>query len=154
MQSFDHDVVQQFIEINEASGLTRIRTMNLESWEYEYELETDFDNKKIDGIHVQYNPDIITKELVDELHANGKIISVWIDSNSKHYKEDEQFYMSLARVGVDMICTDYPAEATSGTAIPTCLDIQTTSPFSWHSTALGQKSVSRETTFVDIADQN
>lgn len=130
MQSFDHDAVQQFIDINEASGLSRIRTMNLESWDYESAIKTDLDNMKVDGIHVQFNPDIITSELVDKLHANGKIISVWFLSNSPNYNEDESFYKTIAKAGVDMVCTDFPAHASSGTAIPNYIEDKNLSPIS------------------------
>ncbi len=49
--------------------------------------------------------------LVNELHENGKIVAVWIDSSVDIYQENDDFYRKIYDLGVDMLTTDYPLKA-------------------------------------------
>lgn len=45
------------------------------------------------------------------MHANGKIVAVWIETNQDQYTEDEEFYKQIYDLKVDMLTTDHPLQA-------------------------------------------
>ena len=48
----------------------------------------------------------LTKEVVDNCHAQGKKVGVWVDRSV--HAESEEFYRLLFSMKVDFFCTDYP----------------------------------------------
>ena len=44
------------------------------------------------------------------MHANGKIVAVWLD-NDCPIKEDESFYQLVYDLKIDMLTTDFPEKA-------------------------------------------
>lgn len=60
------------------------------------------------GSHLQITH--VTADLVNKMHANGKIVAVWIDLG-EDYEEDEDFYKSVYDLGIDMLTTDHPEVA-------------------------------------------
>ena len=57
-----------------------------------------------DGINISAN--YITAEVVEACHSRGKRIGVWI--RAKDFKETEEFYHEMFRIGTDFICADMP----------------------------------------------
>lgn len=45
------------------------------------------------------------------MHANGKIVAVWLDKDCKEVVEDESFYQKVYDMQIDMLTTDFPQEA-------------------------------------------
>lgn len=60
------------------------------------------------GSHFQITH--VTPDLVNKMHANGKIVAVWIDLEEA-YEEDEDFYKNVYDLGIDMLTTDHPEVA-------------------------------------------
>jgi glycerophosphoryl diester phosphodiesterase len=60
-----------------------------------------------DGINISAN--YMTKEVVDACHERGKRIGVWI--RAKDFKETDEFYHEMFKIGVDFICADLPLRA-------------------------------------------
>ena len=54
----------------------------------------------------------LTKDLVDDYHRMGKIVSIWIDNTApkEAYEENDELYKRAYDIGVDMINTDFPED--------------------------------------------
>ena len=64
------------------------------------------------GSHMQINS--IDEQLVKDMHDNGKLVVVWIDTPAllDHiYEENDDFYMKCYDLGIDMITTDHVQRA-------------------------------------------
>ena len=61
------------------------------------------------GIGVNVSLEHVSTQLVENLHANGKLVVVWIDTNKT--KEGPEAYCRMLDLGIDSYCTDFPLEA-------------------------------------------
>lgn len=63
------------------------------------------------GCHIQLP--LVSSELVSKLHASGKIVAVWVETDPeyKSYEEDEEFYRKLYDMEVDLLTTNQPSVA-------------------------------------------
>jgi glycerophosphoryl diester phosphodiesterase len=122
VQSFDHDFLQEFESINQASNLARkdglqkeIPTIYLHNYFYNEMLCTNekmaSKNEMGQGSHLQIHH--CTPELVQLMKAAGKIVAVWVDGDAppELYAENDEFYQRVYDLGVDMLTTDYPLYA-------------------------------------------
>ena len=57
-----------------------------------------------DGINISAN--YINQEVVDHCHRKGMRIGVWV--RAKDFKETEEFYDEMFKIGTDFICADQP----------------------------------------------
>lgn len=115
VQSFDHEILGEFENFNK-NNQQKVNTIYLQNYYYDVPL-----NKTIDeltskdgqgaGSHFQIN--YVTKELVERMHAAGKIVIIWIDQTvpKEVYEENDDFYRKVYDLGVDMLTTDYPLRA-------------------------------------------
>ena len=60
-----------------------------------------------DGINISAN--YINAEVVEACHRRGKRIGVWI--RAKDFKETDEFYNEMFKIGTDFICADFPLRA-------------------------------------------
>jgi glycerophosphoryl diester phosphodiesterase len=63
------------------------------------------------GSHMQISS--LTAKIVQEMHKNGKIVAIWVDTSAPKdlYEENDVFYKRLYDMGVDMLTTDHPIRA-------------------------------------------
>mgnify|MGYP000288609774 CR=1 FL=1 len=57
-----------------------------------------------DGLNIEFQH--VTRELVEQMHMHGKIISVWIDCEVT--SETAETFCRVFDLGVDAYCSDYP----------------------------------------------
>ena len=62
---------------------------------------------KGDGINISAN--YINREVVENCHKKNMKIGVWV--RAKDFKENDDFYENMLRIGTDFICTDFPLRA-------------------------------------------
>ena len=65
-----------------------------------------------DGINISANH--ITQEVVELCHGKGMIIGVWV--RAKDFKECDEFYEHMFKIGTDFICADQPLQAMAARA--------------------------------------
>jgi glycerophosphoryl diester phosphodiesterase len=94
---------------------SKIETIYLHNFYYNYPASSaeEMCSSQGGGGHLQINS--LSKELVDKMHQNGKIVAVWIDETAPKdvYQENDAFYERLYDLGVDMVTTDFPERAES-----------------------------------------
>lgn len=111
ISSFNHGniMLPTIDKLNEQTGY-HVRTIYLHNFYPEDELPPISQLvTQGDGINISY--EALTKELVDTMHAHGKLISVWIDAGVT--RETEQVYQRLIDLGVDCFCSDFPLEVSA-----------------------------------------
>jgi len=107
VSSFDADILQELQNLNLLNN-TDVKCLYLHNY-YEYlELpEPDIYTTQGHGINISSTK--LTPEVVQICHKHGKSVGVWV--NAEVFNEDDNYYMRVMNLGVDIICTDYPLEA-------------------------------------------
>ena len=71
----------------------------------------------MDGININANPQVISAELVDWLHARGKKIGVWV-WRAPASNDVARVWEHMARCGVDYFTSNIPPELVDWAAMP------------------------------------
>ena len=104
MSSFDHDALRE-MELVSRAELNQVRTVYLTNFYNHIEVPPLEQIIKMgDGLNIEFSH--ITREIVDEMHTHGKIVSVWIDCDVT--QETPETWCKVFELGVDAYCTDHP----------------------------------------------
>lgn len=117
VSSFNSDILQEIEKMRDRVYGGRIPTIDGAPASFEIIYLYNYENQPLpdasvytkygDGINISAN--YITKEVVDNCHAVGKSIGVWI--RAKDFKETDEFYTEMFKIGADFICADLPLRA-------------------------------------------
>ena len=107
VSSFDHVALEE-LELMSRAELTKVRTLYLTNfWPHNPIPPTEEAVKMGEGLNIEFQH--LTKELVDQMHQNGKIVCVWIDRDVT--SETAEVFCHVFNMGVVCFCTDYPLKA-------------------------------------------
>ena len=112
ISSFNYDILEEVEKVRTKYYGGRISTIDGAPSSFEIIYLYNHENSPLpdpevytsrgDGINISAN--YITQEVVNNCHNKGLKIGVWV--RAKDFKEDDEFYENMFKIGTDFICAD------------------------------------------------